>query len=286
MEAQPQSCFDANGEFRSADDILRFRTELQWTAIKRAIDEHASDRNFEIRNIQLMPLNAQRLRDSGLFEEFKDDQAYLYLRWRPVAVQSTKLFVDARQLREYAQQLGHLVFASGWRPDFLVGVWRGGCPVALYIHEYLKLMGWTTVDHIAVRTSLYEGVDRPGGEVRVHGEQYLVERLRPDSRVLFCDDILESGRSMQAIYATLRRKLGDRAPPLENFRLACVFTKSEKFQAGNPEPHWFIKDVPRDCWVNFPHELEELSEEELRHTLSPAIYRLVQEDRAASLLNQ
>jgi len=283
---QANGVFQPDGSFHSAEQVRAYRAALQWVKIAAQLEKQVGSNCVYLYG-PVLPENEARLNKSGLFGPFDAQSTNVVLEWRVYHTEqqhSGKLFIDAMQLREFSQYMAHQIFASGWKPDFLVGVWRGGCPVALYIHEYLKAMDWK-VDHIALRTSLYEGVDRPGGEVHVHGEQYLVERLQPESRVLFCDDILESGRSMQAIYDTLQRKLKDRAPPLENFRIACLFTKSEKHQEGNPTPHWSMRDIGGDVWVVFPHELEELNDKELQCTLSPQVYETFKKDRA-SLLTQ
>ena len=39
-----------------------------------------------------------------------------------------KLFITPNQLLEDSFKLGKLIFESGFRPHFIVGVWRGGTP--------------------------------------------------------------------------------------------------------------------------------------------------------------
>lgn len=187
-------------------------------------------------------------------------------------MQSTKLFVSAAQLQDMSQELALQVLDSQWQPDFMVALWRGGSMVGCYVHEMLNRFGPHPVNHIAVRTSLYSGVDQvhEGGQVLVHGEQFLVDKLQADSRVLFVDDILESGRSLAAVQAVLRRKLGDRCP--RDMRVATLFTKSERWVQGNPRADFYIRDCARDQWVSFPHELEDLSNEEVHQVTSPQVF--------------
>jgi hypothetical protein len=86
-------------------------------------------------------------------------------------------FLDENQLIEDAFRLGVQVFESGFRPNFIVGLWRGGSTVGIYVQECLQTLGVKT-DHIALRTS-YRGMDHydamvaaPEAEIRVHGTHY------------------------------------------------------------------------------------------------------------------
>ena len=69
----------------------------------------------------------------------------------------TRRFLDENQLIEDAFRLGVQVFESGFRPNFIVGLWRGGSAVGIYVQECLQTLGVKT-DHIALRTS-YRGME-------------------------------------------------------------------------------------------------------------------------------
>ena len=49
-------------------------------------------------------------------------------------------FLDENQLIEDAFRLGVQVFESGFRPNFIVGLWRGGSTVAR--HRYWRRLFW------------------------------------------------------------------------------------------------------------------------------------------------
>ena len=75
------------------------------------------------------------------------------------------------------------IYESGYRPDFIVGVWRGGSAVGIYVQECLQYLGVKT-DHTAIRTS-YRGMSDyltrldSDNEIRAHGLQYLFENIAP-----------------------------------------------------------------------------------------------------------
>ena len=90
-----------------------------------------------------------------------------------------KQFIEEEQLLAEAFKLAVTIFDSGFRPDFIVGIWRGGSTVGIYVQECLQTLGVET-DHIAIRTS-YEGqsdyadmVNNPNPQIRVHGTLSLI----------------------------------------------------------------------------------------------------------------
>ena len=77
-----------------------------------------------------------------------------------------KVYLNAQELLEDSFRLALEVFNSGFRPDFIVGVWRGGTPVGIAVQELLDNLGVQT-DHIAIRTSSYTGIGTRDKEVRI-----------------------------------------------------------------------------------------------------------------------
>ena len=63
-----------------------------------------------------------------------------------------KRFISAADLVEDSFKLAVKVYESGYRPDYIVGIWRGGTPVGIVMHDFLAYVG-VNVDHISVRTS-------------------------------------------------------------------------------------------------------------------------------------
>jgi len=174
------------------------------------------------------------------------------------AVELPKLFISASDLLRDSFELGARVVASGFRPSFLVGVWRGGAPVGIAVQEFLEYHGIHT-DHIAVRTSAYAGIDRPEKVVRVHALDYLVSRLRAEDDLLIIDDVFDSGRSLEALSdelaARCRRNLPGRV------RIATVYYKPAR-NRSRLAPDYFVHATDR--WLVFPHELRGLTPEEIR----------------------
>ena len=166
-----------------------------------------------------------------------------------------KLFISAQDLLIDSFRLATMVHHSGFRPSLVVGVWRGGTPVAIAVQEYLDYMGITT-DHIAIRTSSYQGIGQQGKEVRVYGLDYILDHACTDDNLLLVDDVFDSGRSITAVLKELRE--GEKMPG--TIRIATPWYKPGR-NATSIEPDYYIHKT--DAWLVFPHELSGLKQEEI-----------------------
>ena len=63
-----------------------------------------------------------------------------------------KNFVREDDLIDDSFRLAVAIYNSAFRPTFVIGLWRGGSSVGIYVQECLQYLGVET-DHIAVRTS-------------------------------------------------------------------------------------------------------------------------------------
>lgn len=169
-----------------------------------------------------------------------------------------KHFIDANQLLADSFRLAHKVCADGFRPDFIVGIWRGGAPIGIAVQEYFEFRGINT-DHIAVRTSSYYGINQQSREIRVHGLPYIVEHANSDDRILIVDDVFDSGRSVEALLARLSELMRLNLP--SEIRIATPWYKP-KNNTTQITPDYYIHQT--DNWLVFPHELSGLTQQELR----------------------
>ena len=151
-----------------------------------------------------------------------------------------------------------MIFESGFRPDFIVGVWRGGTPVGIAVQEYLAYKGVET-DHISIRTSSYYNIGEQDKKVKVHGMQYIIDTINAEDTLLLVDDVFDSGRSIVAILDELKSKTRLNMPRV--VKVACPWYKPEK-NSTNIEPDYFLH--PTDRWLVFPHELVDLTDDEIR----------------------
>ncbi|MFC0118045.1 phosphoribosyltransferase [Pseudoalteromonas xiamenensis] len=170
---------------------------------------------------------------------------------------SDKVFITAQQLLENSFRLAAQVYEDGFRPDFIIGIWRGGAPIGIAVQEFYDFKGIDT-DHIAVRTSSYYGIGKQSKEIKVHGLHYIIENANADNSLLIVDDVFDSGRS---IYA-LKEKLGElmRLNLPTDIRVACPYYKPKNTKVPM-KPDYYV--IESDEWLVFPHELSGLTQDEL-----------------------
>jgi hypoxanthine phosphoribosyltransferase len=168
-----------------------------------------------------------------------------------------KVYITANELLLDSFRLAEKIVASGYRPDFIIGVWRGGAPVGIAIQEYLEYVGVTT-DHIAIRTSSYTGIGQQDKTVRVHGLDYIIDNVNAEDDVLLVDDVFDSGRSVKAIFDKLRAKCRRNMP--QNMKVATPWYKPSK-NITDIKPDYFVHET--DAWLVFPHELVGLTQNEI-----------------------
>jgi len=169
-----------------------------------------------------------------------------------------KKYITSQQLMEDAMELGKQILQSGFRPNYIVGVWRGGTPVGIAVQELLDFYGVET-DHIAIRTSSYQGMRRADSPVRVHGQSYLTRSMNAEDSLLIVDDVFDTGLSVKAILDSL--KLRSRKNMPHDVRVATAYYKPVKNKTDFV-PNYFAHES--DEWLVFPHELEGLSMDEIR----------------------
>ena len=168
-----------------------------------------------------------------------------------------KQFINAQQLMEDSFRLAAKVYQDGFRPQFIIGIWRGGAPIGIAVQEYFDYKEVKT-DHIAVRTSSYSGIDQQKKEVTVHGLHYIIDNMQVSDSLLIVDDVFDTGRSVEALIAQLALQAqGDMA---KDVRVACPWYKP-KNSCVSFSPDYYLYES--EAWLVFPHELSGLTSEEI-----------------------
>ncbi len=168
-----------------------------------------------------------------------------------------KIYITAQSLLEDSFRMAVRILESGFRPNFIIGVWRGGTPVGIAVQELLDYFGIQT-DHIAIRTSSYIGIAEREKTVQVHGLGYIIDNVNAEDKLLIVDDVFDTGLSVQAIIEQLSRRARKNKPV--DVRVATPW-----FKPGNNQtrmtPDYYIHET--DKWLVFPHELKGLSEADI-----------------------
>ena len=114
-----------------------------------------------------------------------------------------KYYIGATELLEDSFKLAWKIFESGYRPNYIVGVWRGGAPIGIAVQELFDVLGVES-DHIAIRTSYYSSMGERNNSVQVYGLSYLIKKLESEDSLLIVDDVFDTGKSIDQIIEDLK----------------------------------------------------------------------------------
>ena len=178
-----------------------------------------------------------------------------------------KLFIQSDELLRDSFKLAWQVYESGYRPNYIIGVWRGGAPIGIAVQEFLDVLGVPS-DHIAIRTSHYKGMGDRDSKVEVHGLNYIIKQVESEDSLLIVDDVHDTGISIQKIILDLQTACKKNTPKI---KVATPYFKPNKNQT-NRQPDFYIHETEK--WLVFPHELEGLSIEEIIE-FKPELFDLV-----------
>lgn len=173
-----------------------------------------------------------------------------------------KIFISAEELLLDSYRLSMQIFESDFRPNFIVGLWRGGSPVGIAVQDCLDYLGIET-DHISIRTSYrglnsYQEMIDSAHDIRIHGSQYLIEKMNADDNLLIIDDVFSSGSSIHAVIEHLQNKMRQNMP--KHVKVATTWYKPSLNKTAHA-PDFYVNET--DQWLVLPYELNGLSDEEI-----------------------
>jgi len=168
----------------------------------------------------------------------------------------TKRWIGAGELLLDSLRLAGQVRESGFVPQAMVALWRGGAPVALAMHEAFAWHG-IEMPLVPLATRLYTGIDERAARLRIEGIESVAARLAGCERMLVVDDVFDSGRTIEGVLDALAALPGaPRAP-----RTATVWWKPAR-NTTRLRPDYHLHETAD--WLVFPHELLGLSAGEIR----------------------
>lgn len=165
---------------------------------------------------------------------------------------SDKIYLNAQEFLRDTWRLAKKIQDSGWRPDVLMALWRGGAGPGAAIHEYLKANG-IGMRHIPVKCSSYTGIGKSDVNVKFEYAESIFEDIAPGTKVLVVDDVFDTGRTAAAVHRRLEERGCD-------MKMACVYWKPEK-NVTDYKPDFYTSTLDR--WIVFPHEIDGLTPAEI-----------------------
>lgn len=169
----------------------------------------------------------------------------------------TKHWISADDLQRQSLMLARRVIDSGFAPTLLLGIWRGGAPVAVFVHEALVYCG-IPCEHLPLRSTLYTGLDTRDPAPRIHGLETLAGAGFDGRRVLLVDDVFDTGITLKQTVEALRGLACLREAEI---RIATPWWKPRRNRTALVPDYWLYQT---EDWLVFPHEMCGLDAAEIR----------------------
>jgi len=175
----------------------------------------------------------------------------------------SKIYLAADDYLRDSFRLARLILDSGWVPDDLIALWRGGAPVGVTVHEFFYYHGLRP-RHRVLKCQSYTGIQTRRHEVVFENADAIFSSVVPGSRVLIIDDVFDTGNTARAVFERLK-------PFNADVRLATVYWKPGENQTAL-KPDFHVRET--SDWIVFPHELDGLTPDEVK-LKDPAVYDLL-----------
>lgn len=151
--------------------------------------------------------------------------------------QRERLIIEPRELEALLADIASAIEDDGWMPDVIAGISRGGLTPGVMLSHYFdvpfRALHWSTRDH-----------------TQNVSEASLAEEIADGMKVLFVDDICDSGQTLTELFADLEQCVYDSDIDLGgDVRIATVhYRKSCEFEID------YIGEFVDQEWVVYPWE--------------------------------
>jgi uncharacterized protein len=179
-----------------------------------------------------------------------------------------KEFLPYDVVRNNGIKIAHRIYQDGFYPDVIYVSLRGGVYLGNIISEYFKILQRRArpVYYAAVVARSYTGV-KESEEVKVEGWTYSIDALRTGDKILFVDDIFDTGRTINHL-ANLFIEKGIHRKDLKIVVHDYKYFYDRAEQLPFQPDYWCRKHElsvnEEDMWIHYcSHELIGLSPEEL-----------------------
>ena len=110
-----------------------------------------------------------------------------------------KLIIDWKEYNKIVEKLAVQIYESGFKPDLLIGIMRGGAPIIDVLSRVFKLK----CAYLAVESYSGKGVEDEQGEL-VFSRELSSTVQNMNGNILLCDDLSDTGVTLNRSIEWLR----------------------------------------------------------------------------------
>ena len=157
-----------------------------------------------------------------------------------------KVYYSWSQVEGACLEIARQMSAHNWKPDYIVGITRGGLVPANLLSQYTGIKMYT------LNVSLRDG---EGGETNC----WMAEDAFDNKKILIVDDINDSGATINWIKQDWPKSCFPDSPKWQqvwgdSVRFA-VLTHNFGSKFRDPDYHaWTVDKREEDCWLVYPWE--------------------------------
>ena len=165
-----------------------------------------------------------------------------------------KLIIDWKEYNLIVEKLAIQIHQSGYKPDMLIGIMRGGAPIIDVLSRVFKLK----CAYLAVESYSGVGVEDQQGEL-VFSREMSSTAQEMKGNILLCDDLSDTGVTLNKSIDWLKKY-----PPLQgnikSIKTAVLWKKRD----STFEPDYCAQKLDSNPWIVQPFEnYEEVRVEDL-----------------------
>lgn len=180
-----------------------------------------------------------------------------------------KIFLPYNTVRNNAIKLAHRIYKDGFIPDVIYVPLRGGAYLGNVISEYFKIVqkGKRPVFYAAIVARSYNDV-MDNTNVKIDGWTYDPKYLRSGDKILFIDDIFDSGKTINYLVNIILSegiKRDDIKIAVHDYKLFTYLPEELPIHPDYYCNKHIIESTEQDIWIHYmSHELQGLTEKELQ----------------------
>ena len=165
-----------------------------------------------------------------------------------------KLIIDWKEYNLIVEKLAIQIYQSGFKPNLLIGIMRGGAPIIDVLSRIFKLK----CAYLAVESYSGKGIENQQGELIFSREMSsTVQDMK--GNILLCDDLSDTGVTLNKSIDWLKKY-----PPLKgkikNIKTAVLWKKKN----SSFLPDFCAEKLKSNPWIVQPFErYEEIGIEEI-----------------------